>query len=110
MPQTGSEMIVKRGCTNHDCSAPAGVGARYNPNIDNWTAMSSVNAPFPRQCHCGVDRSEMIIWGGCLVANAKSRPIQVGATIPAATLGGDQFLPRRSSEIHSFLSGRARRC
>ena len=50
-------MIVFSGCTNHDCSSQAGVGARYNPNIDNWTAMSSVNAPFPmRQCHCGVDR------------------------------------------------------
>jgi len=45
---TGSEMIVFGGCTNHDCSYQAGVGARYNPNIDNWTAMSSVNAPSPR--------------------------------------------------------------
>jgi N-acetylneuraminic acid mutarotase len=59
-------MIVFGGCTNHDCSSQAGVGARYNPSTNTWTAMSSVNAPFPRASVTAVwTGTEMIIWGGC---------------------------------------------
>ena len=108
---TGSEMIVFGGCTNHDCSSQAGVGARYNPNIDNWTAMSSVNAPFPApvSLRCGQVRDDhlgRLLGGECQITTNTGGRYNPSSNSWVAT----QSLPRRSSEIHSFLSGRARRC
>ena len=63
---TGSEMIVFGGCIHHECSYQAGDGSRYNPSTDNWTAISSVNAPRARASVTAVwTGTEMIIWGGC---------------------------------------------
>src|SRR2546422_6477564 len=40
-------------------------GARYNPNINTWTPMTSANAPAGRSGHTAVwTGSEMIVWGG----------------------------------------------
>jgi N-acetylneuraminic acid mutarotase len=82
-------MIVFGGCVNHDCSYQAGVGARYNPNTDNWTAMSSVNAPSPRASVTAVwTGSEMIIWGGCF-----------GGECQYTTNTGGRYSPSRDSWV-----------
>src|SRR5262249_32363786 len=52
---TGNEMIVWSG----------GVGGRYNPTANTWTATSASNAPAYRGNHTLVwTGSEMIVWGG----------------------------------------------
>ena len=40
-------------------------GGRYNPGTDSWLAVSTANAPNPRDSHTAVwTGSEMIVWGG----------------------------------------------
>lgn len=52
---TGSQMILWDGST----------GAIYDPQIDDWTAMSHESAPSPRWRSVAVwTGSEMILWGG----------------------------------------------
>jgi hypothetical protein len=55
---TGSEMIVWGG-------TPAGVGLRYDPATDVWSALTDVGAPTSREWASAVwTGSEMIVWGG----------------------------------------------
>ncbi|HKY33552.1 MAG TPA: MopE-related protein [Candidatus Polarisedimenticolia bacterium] len=56
---TGSEMIVWGG----EGSGPD--GARYDPLLDDWNTLSTLNAPLSRSFPAGVwTGSEMIVWGG----------------------------------------------
>ena len=60
---TGTEMIVWGGVTEYEGLKPNGY--RYNPNTNQWTAISTVNAPAARRNHFAVwTGTEMIIWGG----------------------------------------------
>lgn len=62
---TGSEMIVWGGSTSEY------LGARYDPAIDDWTALSTLGAPTPRRYHTAVwTGTEMIVWGGQDVSGA----------------------------------------
>ena len=58
---TGREMIIWGG----DYEEPLDTGARYDPLIDAWAPISSVNAPQARYAHAAVwTGSKMIVWGG----------------------------------------------
>jgi N-acetylneuraminic acid mutarotase len=63
---TGDEMIAWGGCTGSPfCDTPNGSGAAYDPDTNNWTAVSSTNAPEARFDHEAVWIGDaMILWGG----------------------------------------------
>ena len=63
---SGSEMLAWGGCTGSpQCNIPSATGARYRPDTDTWSAMSTDNAPAARFFHTAVwAGSEMIVWGG----------------------------------------------
>ena len=64
---TGQEMIAWGGCSGNCAFGADGenVGARYDPDLDTWTATSVAGAPAPRYLHTAVwTGSEMIVWGG----------------------------------------------
>jgi N-acetylneuraminic acid mutarotase len=59
---TGTEMIVWGG---NDGAGLSNTGARYNPQTQTWTAMSTAGAPIARNNALAVwDGQEMIVWGG----------------------------------------------
>jgi N-acetylneuraminic acid mutarotase len=61
---TGIEMIVWGGETDID-PFYLNNGGRYDPGTDNWTPLSTTNAPSGRYNHTVVwTGSEMIVWGG----------------------------------------------
>ncbi len=50
-------------------------GGRYNPSNDSWRATSTSNTPLARYYHTAVwTGSEMIVWGGQVVATPTARP------------------------------------
>ncbi|MCR4315445.1 MAG: FG-GAP-like repeat-containing protein [Planctomycetes bacterium] len=62
---TGAEMIVWGGSTNSSPEVYANTGAKYNPDSNAWTAISTEGAPSARYDHAAVwTGSKMIIWGG----------------------------------------------
>ena len=67
---TGSEMIIWGGTNIHYNGSTSvlrslGTGARFNPVTSSWTAVSTDNAPTPRQNHTAVwTGTEMIVCGG----------------------------------------------
>jgi N-acetylneuraminic acid mutarotase len=62
---TGTEMIVWGGYFFDGNYHFLNSGGRYNPNIDNWTATATINAPDSRTAHTAVwTGNEMIVWGG----------------------------------------------
>jgi hypothetical protein len=63
---TGSDMAIWGGWWSDGTTHLEGTGARYNPVLDAWTAMSSgASAPSARSGHTSVwDGSEMLTWGG----------------------------------------------
>jgi hypothetical protein len=63
---TGTEMIVWGGNGGSGGTpTPLGTGGRYDPTTNEWTAVSTTNAPAARFSHTAVwTGSEMIIWGG----------------------------------------------
>ncbi|PYK95993.1 MAG: hypothetical protein DME19_21280, partial [Verrucomicrobia bacterium] len=67
---TGSEMIIWGGTNIHyndntSVLRSLGTGARFNPVTSSWTAVSTNNAPTPRQNHTAVwTGTEMIVCGG----------------------------------------------
>jgi N-acetylneuraminic acid mutarotase len=102
---TGSEMIVFGGCTNHDCSYQAGVGARYNPSADSWTAMSSVNAPSARASVTAVwTGSEMIIWGGCFGGECQYTTNTGGRYNPSSNSWVTTAVPPAPFQRNPFVS------
>jgi N-acetylneuraminic acid mutarotase len=61
---TGTEMIVWGGEHNAN-PRQVNTGGRYNPGTDSWVAVSTANAPSPRDSHTAVwTGTEMIVWGG----------------------------------------------
>jgi len=59
---TGTEMIVWGG---RGSTQVFDTGARYDPLLDTWTPVATVNAPTPRYSHSAVwTGSEMIVFGG----------------------------------------------
>lgn len=72
---TGSEMIVWGGCSREaDARATHfNDGARYNPQTDTWTSLSTQSAPQARYCaSVAWSGSEMLVWGGVDDAQASS--------------------------------------
>src|SRR5262245_44748081 len=62
---TGQEMLVRGGNHNDGCPCQRGDGARYDPAKDEWTPISAVGAPEPREGATAVwTGKEMIVWGG----------------------------------------------
>jgi len=65
---TGNEILIWGGCDGPmgGCPNLKGDGARYRPDLDKWTPISSTGAPLPRKEHTVVwTGSRMIIFGGC---------------------------------------------
>ncbi|MCU0253703.1 MAG: MopE-related protein [Acidobacteria bacterium] len=61
---TGLEAIVWGGLDDSG-NPPADTGARYDPATDRWRAVSTVDAPSPRELHSAVwTDQEMVVWGG----------------------------------------------
>ncbi|MCH8074057.1 MAG: Ig-like domain-containing protein [Proteobacteria bacterium] len=68
---TGNEMIIWGG---HDWIGPsfpytrlATDNGRFDPALDQWRNVSTINAPSPREQHTATwTGTEMIIWGGAL--------------------------------------------
>ena len=59
-------MIVWGGA---DSFGTINTGGRYDPSTDSWTATSTTNAPAARGSHTAVwTGSEMIVWGGAILA------------------------------------------
>lgn len=69
---TGSEIIVWGG-VNDDGNSNLNTGGRYDPRTDNWTTISTTNAPSARSYHSAVwIGNEMIVWGGFSGENFRS--------------------------------------
>jgi len=61
---TGDAMLIWGGAVDGDPSA-TNTGARYDPEADEWTAMSVAGAPAARSAHSAVwTGSHMLVWGG----------------------------------------------
>ncbi|MBI5801982.1 MAG: hypothetical protein HZA92_14820 [Verrucomicrobia bacterium] len=72
---TGTEMLIWGGSTNSNLGlgTTRSDGARYNPTLNTWTLMSSVNAPIARALPLGVwTGTELIVWGGYLLNGTNS--------------------------------------
>ncbi|MBI4449990.1 hypothetical protein HY634_02945 [Candidatus Uhrbacteria bacterium] len=71
---TSTEMIVWGGYSAYGTPSPSGgdelqytnTGARYDPETDSWTSMSTVGAPAPGHLNGAAvwTGTEMIVWGG----------------------------------------------
>jgi N-acetylneuraminic acid mutarotase len=64
---TGTEIIICGGCSRvGDTQATYySDGARYNPQTDTWTSLSTQGAPQGRCCASAVwSGTEMLVWGG----------------------------------------------
>jgi N-acetylneuraminic acid mutarotase len=64
---TGTEVIIWGGTTGFPFQPSSGLrsGARFNPSTRQWQAISTDNAPSPRQNHQAVwTGTEMVVWGG----------------------------------------------
>jgi hypothetical protein len=84
---TGSEVLVWGGCDGAmgGCAGVKGDGARYRPDLDQWSPISSTGAPAPRKEHTIVwTGSRMIVFGGCKDANEKN-PVPGGAAYDPLT-------------------------
>ena len=58
-------MLVFGGRTGDTDNTTVNTGSSYDPVSNTWTALSSSNAPAPREYHTAVwTGTEMIIWGG----------------------------------------------
>jgi N-acetylneuraminic acid mutarotase len=62
---TGDVLIIWGGRIGREPDVFTADGAIYNPLTDNWTSISSTNAPSARGYHTAIwTGSEMIVWGG----------------------------------------------
>jgi N-acetylneuraminic acid mutarotase len=62
---TGSRMLVFGGRTGDTDNTTVNTGGSYDPASDTWTALSTSNAPAPREYFSTIwSGSEMIVWGG----------------------------------------------
>jgi N-acetylneuraminic acid mutarotase len=66
---TGQKMIVWGGGRPATPGVPMNDGGIYDPALDTWRSMTTLNAPTPRQGHTAVwTGQEMIVWGGANTA------------------------------------------
>jgi hypothetical protein len=88
----GQEMIVWGGDISSEVPTFTSSGGMYRPDLDQWTAVSTLNAPSARAGHTAVwTGTEMIVWGGytaggTLNTGAKFNPVTQTWT-PASTAG-----------------------
>ncbi len=96
---TGTEMIVWGGLSGSTDFVTLGTGARYNPQTDTWTSLSSINAPSARFGHSAVwTGSEMIIWGGDACTACGAQGLSTGAAYDPIT---DTWTPLQTSSAPS---------
>ena len=64
VPASG-DVLIWGGVGSGPSATALNDGARFNPQRDTWTLMSTIAAPAARYCHSAVwTDSQMIIWGG----------------------------------------------
>ena len=79
-------MIVWGGFTGAFAFATIGDGARYDPDTDSWSPISSLNQPSPRMSHTAVwTGTEMIVWGGRSCTGCVNAELATGARYNPAT-------------------------
>jgi hypothetical protein len=79
-PRAPSDRHRDRGCDGSmpSCANVFGDGASYDPALDTWTVISTVNAPSPRAQHASVwTGRELFVFGGTEAAN-ESVPTNTG--------------------------------
>ncbi len=90
---TGKEMIIFGGCTEHASGGAVNDGFAYDPALDQWRTISSVNAPSPR-CDgaAGWIGKRMVIWGGAddvkALADGASYDPETDTWTPLSTADG----------------------
>jgi hypothetical protein len=73
---TGTEMIIWGGDSLFIGGNWTSTGRRYDPSIDAWFPISSVNAPLSPSGHTAIwTGTEMIVWGGGTRPGGKYDPI-----------------------------------
>ncbi len=86
---TGRQMIVWGGTVNDQGPTNLGVqvgdGARYDPELDSWTPISSIGAPSPRAAMAAVwTGSRLLVWGGARIEGTTDSPLVMGLQDGAA--------------------------
>jgi hypothetical protein len=63
---TGTHMLIWGGEEGlYYGTGPLGTGGRYDPALDAWTPITTLNAPSPRTGHTAIWTGDsMIVWGG----------------------------------------------
>lgn len=81
---TGTEMIVWGGRDGPGPNDKVDTGRRYDPATDNWSAVSTLNAPSKRSEHSAVwTGTEMIVWGGG--GTSPPQPVNTGCRYNPST-------------------------
>lgn len=100
---TGSKMIIWGGLgrTPVQSAITLNTGAIYDPTTDNWTPISTVNAPAARYLHTAVwTGGKMIVWGG--LSAWYGSPLQTGGIYDPAS---DTWAPVTVSGAPSARAG-----
>jgi N-acetylneuraminic acid mutarotase len=88
---TGTEMIIWGANARDSDPSAIGIGMRWDPQADTWTATPTAAAPSSRRDHVAVWASiEMIVWGGNAPPNIIGSEVQDGGGYNPAT---DTWMP-----------------
>ena len=83
---TGTEMVVWGGFSGTSSFQALNDGAKYDPQTDTWTPISSAAAPSARLHHTAVwTGTEMIVWGGFSCLACANAELATGARYNPAT-------------------------
>jgi hypothetical protein len=83
---TGGEMLVWGGFSGAFDFLTIGDGARYSPDLDSWSVITSDQAPSARTGHTAVwTGTEMIVWGGASCVGCSNYELGDGAIYDPAT-------------------------
>jgi hypothetical protein len=107
---TGTEAIIWGGFNLLAAGGDVGPGGRYDPTLDEWTAVSTRNAPEPRWGHGAVSTGlAMIVWGGAQPPGAGASLLSSGGYYDLATDRWDATslvnAPSATAQIHAAWTG-----
>jgi N-acetylneuraminic acid mutarotase len=91
---TGNVMVIWAGGDVDDFSGYSTTGGRYDPTLDSWSPVSTVNAPGPRWWNTALWTGHfMVVWGGYYgpYLNTGGRYDPVADTWTATSLVGAPF-------------------
>ena len=96
---TGSEMVIWGGA---DANGSSNTGARYNPDTNLWSPISTIGRPSARSNHVTVwTGTEMIVWSHSVpLSGAKYRP-STNSWAPMSSIGA----PPNYGGAHAIWTG-----